>query len=266
LRRYYRLANNAEDEKLSQPKRPDLARGEVVLESSDEDERKNFDDDDSEDTEEDVGGFVTLGADPSHPISVRDEEGFLQVDLDEDNYADLDLQAEAYAKRENETKEGVGESAEEGTRTSRLAIVNLDWDHVRAQHLYKICSSLVSPSAPATLSSVQNSSSSTFARPETNYERQKGTSKGTPHASHAHCRVVRGLVRNVRVYPSEFGKGRMEREEREGPPKEIFKRNRRTDEKGEEVVNERTVYDLGDGEAGDYDVDALRRYQLDRLR
>jgi hypothetical protein len=51
----------------------------------------------------------------------------------------------------------------------------------------------------------------------------------------------------------------MEREEREGPPKELFKR------KGEEV-NEKTVYDLGDGEEGEYDVDALRRYQLDRLR
>jgi len=222
LRKYYRLE---EDEK----RKPDLARGEVVLESSDEDEADS----------EEEGGFVTLG-------------GEQEVDLDEDNYADLDLQAEsysqAYAKQEKDD--------EETTRTSRLAIVNLDWDHVRAHHLYKICSSLVSSSAPH----------SAVTGLEINYARHKGTSKGTPHDSHAHPRVVRGQVRSVRIYPSEFGKGRMEREEKEGPPKEIFKKNRRKDELEEEDVNEKTVYEVGDGEEGECDVDALRRYQLERLR
>ena len=263
LRRYYWLANDDEDEKSLQPRRPDLARGEVVLESSDEDEERQTNGSDEDDSEEDEG-FVTLGADPSH-VSTREKGDALEIDLDESNYADLDLQAErysqAYAKQD---KEG-GENAGETTRTSRLAIVNLDWDHVRAQHLYKICSSLVSPSAPSTSYSVRNLSSSSSALvptdPGINYERQKGTSKGTPHA--AHSRVVRGQVRNVCVYPSEFGKSRVEREEREGPPKEVFKKKYK---KGQEEVNARTVYNLADEEAGEYDVDALRRYQLERLR
>jgi len=208
LRRFYRLEDDPDD---IQSRKPDLARGGVVLESSDE-----------ETSGSDSEGFVTLGG----------------VDLDD---ADLDLQAEAPG------------NDEESTRTSRLAIVNLDWDHVRAQHLFKICSSLVSPSAPSTVLPVSGQ--------EINYARQKGTSKGTQHDEHAHPRVVRGQVRSVRVYPSEFGKGRMEREEKEGPPKEIFKMNRRNED---EEVNEKTVYEVGDGE--ECDGDALRRYQLERLR
>jgi hypothetical protein len=146
LKRYYRLEESSN---------PDLARGEVVLQSSDEDDTS-----------------------------------------DEDVYPDPDLQHE--------------EHPAESTHTSRLAIVNLDWDHVRAHHLYKICSSL-------------------------------------------------GHVQSVRVYPSEFGKGRMAREEKEGPPIEIFKKNQTE----EEEVNEKTVYDVGEGEC---DLDALRTYQLERLR
>ena len=72
--------------------------------------------------------------------------------------------------------------------------------------------------------------------------------------------VVRGNVLNVRVYPSDFGKERMAKEEKEGPPPEIFKKkDLQVDE-----VDEKNVYDVG-GE-DDYDEDALRKYQLERLR
>ena len=65
---------------------------------------------------------------------------------------------------------------------------------------------------------------------------------------------------NVRVYPSDFGKERMAKEEKEGPPPEIFKKkDLQVDE-----VDEKNVYDVG-GE-DDYDEDALRKYQLERLR
>ena len=70
--------------------------------------------------------------------------------------------------------------------------------------------------------------------------------------------VVRGKVLSVRVYPSDFGKERMAREEKEGPPSEIFKK------KDAEEVDEKNVYNVG-GE-DDYDEDALRQYQLERLR
>lgn len=153
-----------------------------------------------------------------------------EVDLDEDAYADLDAQAAAYLDANPEAARD-----SEVQRTRRIAVVNLDWDHIRAIHLYKVFSSLVSPSgAPVASGSKDN-----------------GKSKST---------TVHGKVLSVRVYPSEFGKERMAREEKEGPPPEVFKKR----ELKPEEINERTVYELGDGE--DYDEDALRNYQLERLR
>ena len=38
---------------------------------------------------------------------------------------------------------------------------------------------------------------------------------------------VGGKIENVTIYPSEFGRGRMEREEMEGPPREIFASSKR---------------------------------------
>lgn len=236
LRRYYRLEND-EEESDAAPKKPDLARGEVLLESSDEEEI-NLDD------ESDDGGFVTLGRDPSRPITVPDEG--IEVDLDEDSYADLDAQAASYSKTHQEDEE-----PSEGTRSSRLAIVNLDWEHVRAHHLYKICASLVSPTAP-----VVRASTSSLAEPTSSSRKrsEKGSGGGPVN-------VVRGKVLNVRVYPSDFGKERMAREEKEGPPKEIFKKKRDLDV---DEINEKTIYEVGGEE--DYDEDALRKYQLERLR
>ena len=54
----------------------------------------------------------------------------------------------------------------------------------------------------------------------------------------------------------------MAREEKEGPPTEIFKKGNEIE--NEEDVNELTVFETGDGQ--DYDEDALRKYQLERLR
>jgi hypothetical protein len=121
-----------------------------------------------------------------------------------------------------------------------LAAVNLDWDHVRAVHLFKICSSLVSPSALS------------LPPPKNNPDRAPN---GIP------SRPVRGKVLSVRIYPSEFGKERLAREEKEGPPVEIFKKSSTLEE---DEVNEKNIYEVGD--ENDYDEDALRKYQLERLR
>ena len=227
LRRFYRLEN--EEEEGEEVKRPDFARGEVLLESSDEEEPDAAQDDDSDD-----GGIVTLGQDSSKPIPVPDDE--VEIDLDEDNFADLDAQAAKYSK-----DHAPDDDVPEIERTRRLAVVNLDWDHVRATHLYKIFSSLVSPTASALPSSSKVSSSA----------------KGKPGSSSL---VARGKVLSVRVYPSQFGKERMAREETEGPPPEVFKKKANADEE----INEKTIFETGDGE--DYDEDALRKYQLERLR
>jgi len=243
LRRYYRLEDDAQDEQAEDdetaPRKPDLARGEVLLESSDED-------DDADDNSDD-GGFVTLGGDSSRPIAVQD--GDLEVDLDEDNYADLEAQAASYAKAHQEDDD----ERTEGTRTSRLAIVNLDWEHVRAHHLYKICASLVSPTAP-----VVRASASTLALVDPASDRRKRSAKGSVAGQ---ANAVRGKVLSVRVYPSDFGKERMAREEKEGPPAEVFRKKRDLDV---DEINEKTIYEVGGEE--EYDEDALRKYQLERLR
>ncbi|KIY52641.1 hypothetical protein FISHEDRAFT_34879 [Fistulina hepatica ATCC 64428] len=219
LRRFYRLED--EDEDGAGPSAiPDYARGEVLMESSDEGD----DADDSED-----GGYVALGGDQMRPITVGDDDN-AEIDLNEDGYADLDDQAVAYSKSHPETE------VLEGERTRRLAVVNLDWDHVRAIHLFKIFSSLVSPTAA----------------PRSEIPSGKPTQGGH--------NVAKGRVLSVHIYPSSFGKERMAREEREGPPPELFKK--RNDD--QEDVDETNVYDVGGEE--EYNEDVLRKYQLKRLR
>ena len=204
------------------------------MESSDEEE----DDKQEDDSESDTGGIVRLGYDSD--ASEEEDDPLAEIDLDEDNFADLDAQAAAYAKEQA----GQPDEEQEEDRTRRLAVVNLDWDHVRAAHLYKIFSSLVSPTAPL--------ASSIPEKKQTN--NAKRSLKETPQVN-----VVRGKVLSVVVYPSDFGKERMAREEKEGPPMEIFKKK-----KDSEEITEKSLYELG----GEDEVDdsALRKYQLERLR
>jgi len=210
---------------------PDYARGEILLESSDEEDDENEAAMTSDDNDQRVGRASTW------PIAIPDDS-LAQINLDETDFADLDAQAAAYSNANPDDEEP------EGIRTNRLAVVNLDWDHVRASHLFKICSSLVSPTAPAARSS---------SRAPDNTDKQnpmKATSSN----------VARGKVLSVRIYPSEFGKERMAREEVEGPPPQIFKRKNDDDEE----INAQNIYEVGDEE--EYDEDALRKYQLERLR
>lgn len=80
-------------------------------------------------------------------------------------------------------------------------------------------------------------------------------------------------IRRVTVYPSEFGRERMQREEMEGPPAELFAKSRTiqleesddeedSDDEEERIKKELLKEDKGD----DFDASALRQYQLDRLR
>ncbi|KAI0159652.1 hypothetical protein GGR57DRAFT_433450 [Xylariaceae sp. FL1272] len=122
---------------------------------------------------------------------------------------------------------------EQGEVTKRFAVVNLDWDNIKAVDLMALFSS--------------------FAPKE-------------------------GRVEKVSIYPSEFGKERMQREELEGPPKEIFKRAAKDedeDESGSEDSEDDSDEDedekiknqiIQEGDDEDFDGDALRSYQLDRLR
>lgn len=76
-----------------------------------------------------------------------------------------------------------------------------------------------------------------------------------------------GKINRIAIYPSEFGKQRMEREEVEGPPKEIFQKSKKKHTKDEDDsdVDVRSLYEEGDADK-DVDKRALRQYQLERLR
>ncbi|KAJ3538086.1 hypothetical protein NM688_g6570 [Phlebia brevispora] len=238
LRRFYRFQDEDEDAKDAETstKVPDYARGEVLMESSDEEDNEQA----SGDDESDSDGVVTLGAAVSKPIHVLDDNEEPEVDLDEDNFVDLDAQAAEYSKAHEPD-----DDAPEAAHTRRLAVVNLDWDHVRATHLYKIFSSLVSPTASAL--------------PLTSISSVKAGKKSATRGNTS--RVVRGKVLNVRVYPSAFGRERLAREEKEGPPSEVFTK---ADSKEEEDEEGLTLQQTADGE--DYNEQALRKYQLERLR
>jgi hypothetical protein len=237
LKRFYRLEGDEEEEgkegEDDAPARPDYARGAVLLESSDEQESE---DDDKKEDESDTGGIVRLGYN-SDEVDDEADDDFAEIDLDEDNFGALEAQAAAYSKEHPEEDE---EEADEASRTRRIAVVNLDWDHVRASHLYKIFSSLVSTTAPVASTVTKKKHANMKEAPQVN--------------------IVRGKVLSVVVYPSDFGKERMAREEREGPPAEIFKKKK----KESEEVTAKSLYELG-GE-DEVDDNALRKYQLERLR
>ncbi|EXJ56032.1 hypothetical protein A1O7_08963 [Cladophialophora yegresii CBS 114405] len=116
-----------------------------------------------------------------------------------------------------------------GEVTSRIAIVNLDWDNIRAADLMAVFSSFL---------------------PSTG-----------------------GSIVKVAIYPSEFGKERLEREELEGPPKDIFTNaakggNADEDMSDDEEADEDIKASILKTENGDEDFNAtaLRKYQLERLR
>jgi len=118
-----------------------------------------------------------------------------------------------------------------GEISARIAVVNLDWDNIRAADLMAVFSSFV-PSS--------------------------------------------GRILKVSVYPSEFGRERMEREETEGPPKEIFAAadgkeddassvsEEAAEDEDEDEKIKKSIVQEDKGE--EFDSAKLRRYQLERLR
>src|ERR1700722_1298149 len=112
LRRFYSLENNGEDTSLKDlPPAVDYARGEVLLESSDEEG------DEKSHTIESEGVMI------SEPGPSRFMDWQTEIDLNENDFADLDAQAVTYARHFLAEDE-----QQEVTRTRRLAVVNLDWD------------------------------------------------------------------------------------------------------------------------------------------
>ncbi|KAI0905376.1 hypothetical protein F4823DRAFT_143640 [Ustulina deusta] len=169
------------------------------------------------------GGFSSSESD-----SDSDDDEDDQDDEADKNGGGADVSQSASMQRLRDDQTDV----ETGEITKRIAVVNLDWDNIKAVDLMTLFSSF------------------------------------TPQGGH---------IEKVSIYPSEFGKERMKREEVEGPPKEIFKKAAEDEDEldpgsdgssgDSEDEDEEIKRDmLQEGDDQDFDSDALRSYQLDRLR
>lgn len=151
---------------------------------------------------------------------------------DEDESEDLQEETFKFPDEQGEDGEGVLM----GEPSSRLAVVNLDWDNIRAVDLMAVFSSF------------------------------------TPG---------NGRILKISIYPSEFGKERMVREEMEGPPKEIFAQRKpetkeedgepglesdedESDDREDDEEIKKSLVREDQGE--EFDSAKLRHYQLERLR
>ncbi|KAJ9476997.1 Pre-rRNA-processing protein ESF1 [Pseudozyma hubeiensis] len=275
--------------------------------SEDEDDDDSEDDSEDDDSEEDdvmIGPSSVLDRERRKKAarSARfdedegDEDGLgsdigeidLDEDVDEAVYAQLDAQAEraiaqggiedddsdsdAEASSSRKKSKGKAKARKESTKSSknkiprgddtcRLAAVNLDWDHVRAKDIYKVFSSIVSPLASVSAADALQAHRRAAAA-------QGSSSSSTRARAAPAISQVRGKLLHVRVYPSDFGKERMAKEDLEGPPPEIFKGSKRRDgddsSSEDEEITAKTIVQVDEG--GEFDEEALRRYQLDRLR
>ncbi|KIO24873.1 hypothetical protein M407DRAFT_211781 [Tulasnella calospora MUT 4182] len=273
IRKFYRLEENDDqseagpsDPEKALSKRPDYARGEVLMQSSDEEEEE------ADSAEE---GPVELGP-ASYQLRRKakakkhdeDVPSDFEINLDETEFADLDAEAAAYSS--STSRLGFGEqkrTTQKGQETRRIAVVNLDWDHVKAAHLFKVfnsCAAMMEDVADEEVATGKTK------RRKKKFALPAGRSN----------RILR-----VTVYPSEFGKERMVKEDVEGPPAEIYadpqkgkdgkniladRRLALRDDDEDlanvniEDINEKSIYHQED--ADHYDQDALRQYQLERLR
>ena len=111
-------------------------------------------------------------------------EGLVSSSEDEESSlsssdSDSDEENEGVVEDEEESDIEIEETKPEDTEpTCAFAVVNMDWDNIRAVDLMATFVSFV----------------------------PKG-----------------GAIKSVTIYPSEFGKERMQKEEIEGPPRELFK-------------------------------------------
>ncbi|KAL8971012.1 MAG: hypothetical protein Q9183_001255, partial [Haloplaca sp. 2 TL-2023] len=152
----------------------------------------------------------------------------------EESGSDESEEEEVFGLLEGQGSEG-GE-VPMGDVTSRIAVVNLDWDNIRAADLMAVFTSFLASA---------------------------------------------GQIKKISIYPSEFGKERIQREEMEGPPKEIFSQKNASKvadetfsgskeedgdssaEEDDEKIKQSLIQEDTNQE---FNSAKLRRYQLERLR
>jgi hypothetical protein len=207
------------------------------LEGEEEDQDENEDENDEEDgmvaDDDDEVRKELKRVDKSYDPA-RDG-GFSSSSSEEESSSDEESEEEEDGEEEQSLEELEFPDKQQvdvptGEVTNRIAVVNLDWDNIRAEDLMAVFSSFV---------------------------------------------PTGGRVLRVSVYPSEFGKERMEREETEGPPREIFassKRQEGEDEEDEEDLDSEEEEEkikqsmLKEDQGEEFNSTQLRKYQLERLR
>lgn len=200
----------------------------LYQEEDEDDEDEDEDDEDDEDDEVDDDEIVQRELRKAETSRQKHDParrgGFSESESDSDSDSDsedggVDLPAAGDMQRFQDQQAEV----ESGEVTRRVAIVNLDWDHIKSTDLMALFSSFVTPES--------------------------------------------GQIEKISVYPSEFGKERMQQEEIEGPPKALFRDAADEDDDSESEDDEKIKKRLlKEGDDEDFDSDALRKYQLDRLR
>ncbi|KAG2177138.1 hypothetical protein INT43_007795 [Umbelopsis isabellina] len=241
-----------EDEFGSAPKVDKYGR--KLKAQSKENEMKRFyrlDDDDEQGSDSDEDGD-DFGSDEDEYKSVEQLEKELAEDEgnleDEATDSDEDEDDEEEPRYDPMRGEGVSSSSESeldsdeeveseeededvptGDESRRLALVNLDWDKVKALDILKVLNGF------------------------------------KPSGS---------VIKAVTVYPSEFGKERMAKEEVEGPPREIFNDSKKKKKNGagsdsedeDAEITEKSLLAEQTKDGEEFDSEALRKYQLDRLK
>lgn len=201
-------------------------------EEDDEEEEEETEDKKSDDEESDSES--DSGSDSETTLTsaldrARGEGGESESEESDSESSESESEVEIEEESEIEIEDT---KPEEGDPSDTFAVVNMDWDNLRAVDLMATFISFV----------------------------PKG-----------------GLIKSITIYPSEFGKEQMQKEETEGPSRDLFKKKSKKVESDDEDEDFDTtnaadleraakkLYEEGDGEE-DYDSKALRRYQLQRLR
>lgn len=200
LKRFYRLRSPSPSASGSaDPSAPDaapafidFARGDGYLSSSgSEDEEEESE---AEEDELEIGGKRRViprpGQEDTDSDSGDDSDAsgsHLDIDLEEDEESAFPLEVIGEGDEEEEEEEDDGPTTDP---TTRFAAVNLDWDNLRAADLFAVFNSFLKEGGRKI--------------------------KGAPEMK------GEGKLLGVKIYPSEFGKERMKREEMEGPGGGMF--------------------------------------------
>ncbi|KAL7800196.1 hypothetical protein V8C37DRAFT_364410 [Trichoderma ceciliae] len=216
---------DSDEDEVDEPKKDEKDDGE------DEDEDGEDGNEEGEDVEVEDDEVVQRELQAAHERPRRYDparEGGFSSSEDSDSDSDEDEEVPDLATG-GDMQRLEREEIQTGEVTNRIAIVNLDWDHVKSTDLMALFSSFI----PANDS---------------------------------------GKVLSISIYPSEFGKERMQQEELEGPPKALFKKGKKYEESDDESASDSEAEEaaikkklIQEGDDQDFDSDALRAYQLDRL-